>query len=402
MTKPHSDKYLVNLTWFVLATYIIFMLGFFFVPNAVDQYKFYGLAVFLPALPLLPRMIKTFGHDRLLLLIVAYLMWMLVSSFWSTSFSLEEFLKTLRLVAYIVIFILLTTYMAVRKPALSETYIALLGTAAMLAALISVPLWYSSHSFPGSRIIGIGTLDNPNPSAFVYGFFAVIGCRLALGNDKLWLKFIFALSALLLTAFVFLTQSNTGILATISSIALLLLMRHGGRLLHIAGGVTAALVTLLFLSYSLGVLEQPMDPGLSQRIPIWGKVVGQIEQAPLIGHGYQKQVLLDAKGTPDTANYAHSALLASFRDGGLVAIILHLLILATALVSATGIYKRNKDPAYLAYLLFGFICMLADTDQLITRPRELWIIFWWPLAMIIAARIVQRNIEDGSGDKPVE
>ena len=279
---------------------------------------------------------------------------------------------------------------------------ALLRMAATLAALISIPLWYSSHSFPDSRIIGIGTLENPNPSAFVYGFFAVISCQLALGYDTLWLKLIFTLSALLLTAFVFLTQSNTGILATTSSIALLLLLHHGGRLLHLAGGAIAAFAALLFLFYSLGILEKPMDGGFSQRIPIWEKVIDQIEQAPLIGHGHQKQVLLDAKGTPDTANYAHSALLASFRDGGLVAIVLHLLILATALASAAGIYRQNKDPVYFAYLLFGFICMLADTDQLITRPRELWIIFWWPLAMIIAARIVQRNIENGSGDKATE
>ncbi len=402
MTNSRSNNYLTNLTWIVLGTYIVFMLGFFFIPNAVDQYKLYGLAVFLPALALLPRMIKTSGLDRLLLLIVVYLVWMLLSSLWSESFSLEEFLKTLKLVAYIVVFILLTTYIATQKPVISERSIALLVIAATLAALISIPLWYSSHSFPDSRIIGIGTLENPNPSAFVYGFFAVVGCQLALGYNKLWLKLIFTLSALLLTGFVFLTQSNTGILATVSSIALLLLMRHGGRLLHIAGGVFAAFATLLFMSYSLGVLEQPMDAGLSQRIPIWEKVVGQIEQAPLIGHGYQKQVLLDAKGAPDTANYAHSALLASFRDGGLVAVTLHFLILTIAVVSAGRVYCRNKDPVYFAYLLFGFICMLADTDQLITRPRELWIIFWWPLAMIIASRRVQRIIENGSGNKSAE
>lgn len=402
MINSPGNTHLTTLTRLVTGTYILFMLGFFFIPNAVDQYKFYGAAVFLPALLLLPRMIKTLGYDRLLLLIVAYLLWMLLSSFWSETFSPEEFLKTLRLATYIVAFILLTGYITVKIPDASEKIVALIGIAAALAAVISVPLWYSIHSFPDSRIIGMGTLENPNPSAFVYGFLAVICCHLALYYDKLWLKLSFSISAILLATFVFLTQSDTGILATVSSIALLLLMSHGGRLLHLAGGVIAAIAAVIFLSYSLGILERPMDIGFKHRIRIWEKVVEQIDEAPLIGHGYQKQVLLDAQGEPSAANYTHNAILASLRDGGLVAATLHMLILATALVTAGRIYIRNKDPVYLAYLLFGFICMLADTDQLITRPRELWIIFWWPLAMIIASRVSQQTAEGSSGDKSTE
>lgn len=390
MISPFSNTQLDILGKAVIGTYFLFMLGFFFIPNAVDQYKFYSIAVFIPALPLLPRIVKALGYDKLFYLIVVYLLWMLLSSFWSVAFSLEAFFKTLRLAAYIVVFMLLTIHLAWQKPAISEKFIALLGVAAAVAAVMSVPLWYSDQPFPASRIVGIGTLDNPNPSAFAYGFLAVICCHLALTHKRLSLILAFSLSTLLLTAFVFLTQSNTGILATVFSIALLLLLHHGGRLLHLTGGMFVAIGALLFLSYSVGILEEPMDSGLSQRIPIWEKVVGQIEQAPLIGHGYQKQVLLNAQGTPDNANYAHSAILASFRDGGLVAATLHLLILAMALITAVRIHKRHNAPVYLAFLLFGFICMLTDTDQLITRPRELWIIFWWPLAMTIAGRSDQQ------------
>ncbi len=402
MTSSFIDTGAKHLTHFVFGTYIIFMLGFFFIPNAVDQYKFFSVAVFLPALPLLPCIIKATGYDRLLLLLIVYLTWMLLTSFWSVTFSVEELFKTLRLALYIVTFVLLATYLAMRKPAVSEAYLTVLVIAATVAAVVSVPLWYSDHAFPGSRIIGIGTLDNPNPSAFVYGFFSVIGCHLALAHHNLWLKLVFSLCTVLLAVFVFLTQSNTGILATISSISLLLLLRHGGRSLQLAGGVLVALGTLLFLSYSLGILEKPMDSGFAQRIFIWETVIEQIEQAPLIGHGYQKQLLLDVKGLPDAANYTHNALLASFRDGGLIAVTIHFLVLATALLSASAVYKRTNDPAYLAYLLFGLICMSADTDQLITRPRELWIIFWWPLAMIIADRILQRAGNNSSGDKLAE
>jgi len=383
-------------------TYFAFMLGFFFIPNAVDQYKFYSLAVFIPALALLPRMARRIGSDRLLLAILAYLLWMLLSSFWSEPFVAGDFFKTLRLVAYLVVFVLLTAYAANRNPVLFARGAGALSLAAAVAAIVSVPLWYAHQPFPDSRIIGMGTLDNPNPSSFAYGFFALLSCQLALGHDTVTRRRLFILGTLVLGGFVVLTRSNTGILATVLSIALLLLLHHRGRLLYLATGILVACGAIMFLAYSIGILDSPMDSGLSQRIPIWQTVIGQIEQAPLIGNGYQKHLLIHADGSPELANYAHSALLASFRDGGLIGVGLHLLVLGIALVTAVRHFRQDADPVFLAYLLFGFVCMLADTDQLVTRPRELWIIFWLPLAVMIAWRVSRQRRQAVSGNESVE
>jgi hypothetical protein len=384
------------------AAYFVFMLGFFFIPNAVDQYKLYSVAVFIPALALLPRMARRIGADRLLLAILAYLLWMLLSSFWSETFVAEDFFKTLRLVAYLVVFVLLTAYAANRDPVLFARGTGALSLAAAVAAIISMPLWYADHAFADSRIIGMGTLDNPNPSSFAYGFFALLSCQLALTNDTALGRRLFILATLVLGGFVVLTRSNTGILATILSIALLLLLHHRGRVLLLVSGALVACGAVIFLAYSVGILDSPMDSGLSQRIPIWETVIGQIERAPLIGNGYQKHLLLYADGSADVANYAHCALLASFRDGGLVGVSLHLLVLGIALGTAARCFREAADPAFLAYLLFGFICMLADTDQLVTRPRELWIIFWLPLAVMIAWRVNRQRLQAASGNESVE
>jgi uncharacterized protein (DUF983 family) len=50
---------------------------------------------------------------------------------------------------------------------------------------------------------------------------------------------------------------------------------------------------------------------------------------------------------------------------------------------------HNNNPIYLVLLIFGLLCMLTATDRPITRPRELWIIFWLPLAMILAQELLQ-------------
>lgn len=382
-----KNFHLTLLTRAVFVTCLVFLLGFFFIPNAVDQYKFYGLAVFIPALPLVPRMLGIVGRDRLFGLIVIYLLWMLISSYWSAAFDVPEFLATLRLVLYILVFILLSAYALRQKPVVCAHVIELMCVAAALAAAVSIPLWYAEHPFPVSRIIGIGTLENPNPSAFVYGFFALLSCHLALRRGRLVSRLLFLLCTLVLGAYVALTQSSTGILATTTAIALLLLLRGTGKHRYRISGVAVTGGALLFLAYSVGILDRPMDSGLSQRFPIWQAVFAQIEQAPLAGNGYQKQLFPNAQGAPGAASYAHSALLASARDGGLVALALHLLILGTALMAAVRYFRQHNEPVYLAYLLFGFLCMLVDTDQLITRPRELWVIFWWPLAALVAVRL---------------
>jgi cell division protein FtsW (lipid II flippase) len=300
------------------------------------------------------------------------------------------------------VFILLTVYATKWEPARFAQAMTVLAAAAAGAAVISVPLWYTENPFPSSRIVGIGTLDNPNPSSFVYGFFALLSCQLALTHGNRSARLAFMFSTLLLGGYVVLTQSDTGILAMVFSIALLLLLRSKRKRRHLIGGLGIAAAAVVFLASSIGMLERPMDTGLSNRIPIWQTVIKQIEQAPVAGNGYQKQVALDAQGSPDDPSYAHSALLASARDGGLIGAALHVLILIIALSAALRYFRQTNDPIYLAYLLFGFTCMLVDTDQLITRPRELWVIFWLPMAMIIATRTSPQAVRTSSGNQPVK
>ena len=61
-----------------------------------------------------------------------------------------------------------------------------------------------------------------------------------------------------------------------------------------------------------------------------------------------------------------------------------LAILGFALRAALEMVYVAHRARYLCLLAFGLVCMLVDTDQLVTRPRELWIILWLPLACLMA------------------
>jgi O-antigen ligase len=309
---------------------------------------------------------------------------MLLTSFWSMDFSGKEFLVDSRLAAYIVMFLLVTILISARDQKLFENILRLICVCAGVAALISIALLYTIYPLPHPRLTGIAIFDNPNPSAFVYGFFAVLSAYYAFQSRKPWVRTAFSLLCTALLVFVLLTKSNTGILATATSVSLLLAFnRHNHRLL-VAGSILAVIAVILYLFWSLGLLSNPMDSGFSQRFPVWRTVLNQWLDAPVFGNGYQPEFLLTPSGGKDVANWAHNTLLATLRDGGVTGLILHLLVLATATRAAFRLARGHGDPIYLILLVFGFICMTADTDQLITRPRELWIIFWLPLAMILA------------------
>jgi hypothetical protein len=96
--------------------YAVFMAGFFLVPNAVDQFKLYGVTVFVISLLLLPRTLPMLRTNPLLLLMIAYLLWMLAATFWSLQASTEVFFKTLRLACYIASFVLVTYYLVSCPP----------------------------------------------------------------------------------------------------------------------------------------------------------------------------------------------------------------------------------------------------------------------------------------------
>ena len=48
---------------------------------------------------------------------------------------------------------------------------------------------------------------------------------------------------------------------------------------------------------------------------------------------------------------------------------------------------RERRSLYLCLFLFGLVCVLVDTDQIVTRPRELWVILWLPLACLMAREL---------------
>jgi O-antigen ligase len=386
LSCPDNDRWW-SLSNVVFVTYSTFLAGFYFVPNAVDHYKFYIAAVFFPGLLLLPTVLKQSRHSLIWLSLLAYLGYMLLSSLWSDNFSTAVLWRDVRYTGYILSFILLTLYFFGRNRLLPPAILQLVTLVVIVAAAISIATFEPVAQQPASlqhRMVGVGITDNPNPSAFIYGFFAVIALDYARRHWGEKLAYVYAAGFAIIFLFVILTQSNTGLLALTAACTLLFLADRRSAQPTLFIGLLLGLVTAAYLAWSLGLLSAAVDAGFDKRLSIWQYVVEQWQAAPVFGHGYQKVIVLAKNGTQSTVNYAHSVFLATLRDGGLVGLFLLLLVYVFALRSALKMALTEHSSLYLCLFVFGLVCVLVDVDQIVTRPRELWVILWLPLACLMA------------------
>ncbi len=84
------------------------------------------------------------------------------------------------------------------------------------------------------------------------------------------------------------------------------------------------------------------------------------------------------------------------RDGGLVGFLLLLTVYLLALVQGLRTVLARENPLYFVMFVFGLVVVLVDTDQALTRPKELWIVLWLPLAYLIAAEVDAATDRSGS------
>ena len=90
-------------------------------------------------------------------------------------------------------------------------------------------------------------------------------------------------------------------------------------------------------------------------------------------------------------DHAHNGYLATLRDGGLIGLALLAVLLGVALHWAWQLYRHRGERIYLALLLYGMTSLAMDYDRLLREPREVWLFFWLPLALIMAAHPVRHE-----------
>jgi len=362
--------------------YSLFMAGFFLFPEAPDHYKLYYVAVLLPVLLYGWKQPQLWRSNSLFWLLLAYVAYMSASALWSLQGDWSGVGRVAWYGLQVMVFIVATGLLQNDNTVRFDTLLRALVCLAAITAAASVVVWYASHAFPASRLEPLNRMSHSILAGCVYGFFALLALhffQLATGHVG---RILFAVAATVLVATVLLTQSRTAIVPLL--IAMLLLAGSRGRLLI----ASLAGVLALFLLLEPALWER-LVRGMPYRPAIWMTVLQQTLERPLFGAGYL--VPTEVQVGERSFLHAHSAFLATLRDGGAVGLGLLLGMLAMAARCAVRRDRSGGHWFYSALLVYAILCAVPDLDRLLTRPKEPWLFFWLPLALLAARRCGDRG-----------
>ena len=366
--------------------YGLFMAGFFLFPEAPDHYKLYYAAVLLPVLLYGWKQPQPWRSNPLFWLLLAYIAYMSASALWSVPGDWPGVGRVAWYGLQVMVFIVATGLVQSDDPVRFDTLLRALLLLATITAVASVLVWYANHAFPATRLGLLNRMSHSILAGCVYGFFALLALhffQLATGRAG---RILFAAATTVLVATVLLTQSRTAIVPLL--IATLLLTGSRGRLLIAA--LVGVFVAFLLLEPAFW---ERLARGMPNRPEIWLTVLQQALERPLFGAGYV--VPTGVQVGERSFVHAHSAFLATLRDGGVVGLALLLGMLAMALRCAVRRDRRGGHWFYSALLVYAILCAVPDLDRLLTRPKEPWLFFWLPLAMLATRRCSEREKHHG-------
>jgi len=366
-----------RLSLWLFAGYGIFLSGFFFFPERPLHYKFYAVAVLLPGLFVAYRELPLLWKNNLFRLLMIWLSYQLLSGFWSHNFMLSEFATLAGWWLQVVVFIIVTITLVYRFPETFELFLKVLVTGVALLAVASIFSWYANHPFPVSRLEPLGRIDNAILAGCAYGGFALLALHFSVVSTVIRVRILFGVAFFVLVSAILLTHSRTAIVG--------LLVAFVAMPLCFNRKVALAMLALLAGIFIVAQLAFPevfdrFYMGLHWRPLIWESALAHIVEAPWLGHGYLSDttVALEAQ----TFQHAHSSYLGFLRDGGLVGMALFLVMVA-GFIRQLVRHGCGRAKYIVPLLVFAFVVIAPDIDRLIVRPKELWLFFWWPLALFV-------------------
>lgn len=364
----------------LLATYGMFLCCYFFFDDYSDPYRFFARVLFVLGFFVFYKGIKNTWRHPVFFAVIAYMAYLLLSGFWSNPLDWFQLGQKLTICIYLFSFIAITYFLVNWNQLWFDRMLQVCALIAAVAAAISILAFYRENPFPTTRLDGIGSLTNVNEFSVLYGVFALIAMRFALQKRKFSHKLPFILGVQIFLCFAWFGQSRSAFAAMMIALLALagLTLKERKTLYLFILAVFAGTLAIVFPDSAMEALHR----GEGLRPQIWALVWNEAISAPIVGHGLVSNMSL-AVGDHVFEN-AHSAYLQVFWQGGVIGLGLFIFLLGLAFRHSWSLGAQQGDYMVFALLLFAAIALTTDLDTLIARPREQWLLFWFPLALLLS------------------
>lgn len=365
----------------LLSAYGIFLCSYFIFDEFSDPYRFFARVVFVLGLFVFARGIRGARRHPLFLVTTVYMGYLLVSCFWSDPLDWYRLGQKFTISVYLLSFFATTYYLVNWNQRWFERMLQICILFAAVSALASIVIFYSDKPFPATRLLGTGSLTNINEFANVYGVFALVAMTYAMRSSRPALKTVFMLAVVAFICVAWFGQSRTAFTAiSIALLALVVLTLQRKKKMLYLSVLTVPAILLLILSPD--VVEQAWHRGQGLRPDIWTHIWKEVMAAPYFGHGFASTLSIEVD--EHVMETAHSAYLQVLWHAGVVGLVVFLFLLGTLFRYAWLLGRREGDYTIFCILLFAALTMMTGVDSLIDRPRDQWMLFWFPLALLLS------------------
>ncbi len=375
-----SDSLKRVFPYLLLAAYGVFLCSYFIFNDYSKPYQFYARVVFILSLFIAVGSLRAIWKHSVFQALVIYTLYLLLSGLWSHPLDWYRLGQKATIAVNITSFIAVTHFLAHWNRPVFNRMLQTVTLFAAAAAAVSIITFYSHNPFPQTRLAGIGSLTNINEFANVYGVFALLATFSIMHVRQKTLKCLFLLSILVFICVMWFGQSRTAFISLLIALLVFtgLTFKNQRMLCMIA---FAVFVSVLFLAFP-EALDGAVHRGIGERPLIWKALWEQSKSAPLFGHGLISTLSIEMPGY--NFETAHNAFLQLFWQGGAVGVMIFLLLLAVAFRHAWSHGQQQGDFSVFCILLFAVCTMITGVDTLIDRPRDQWLLFWFPLALLLS------------------
>ena len=306
---------------------------------------------------------------------VLFLAWAALSTVWTGA---EEPSRELKRVLYVVLFLVSLALLGAEQPrriwqGLSVGFVGL-----ALACFVSIYLFYirDLHSL-SARLEGIGQVGHPILGAYVMALVVIWGARFK--PSRVWPSSIWGVLMLFALAFVLLGQSRGAILALITGIFALLLLR-GGRAVWLG---SAAIGLVCWVGYEL-FAPFILARGMSYRPEIFQASLDMFLQNPFLGLGIGTDYRVVTFNYPEGFDHTHNGFTHVAVELGLPGVVLWISLWLSALHIAWQNRFSAEGRLVFGTLVVSLAALQFDAASLWGTPRAEWFVIWLPLALTLA------------------
>ena len=385
MEQAASKQKLVfgdRIQWMSVLIVLCFLSVLLLRSQSAASYPTYALSLFM--LATFPKWRDVF-RLHLIRLICALLVWLCLSVFWSDPFEWRAAFSvwTRALLVFFFVVAMAECQLRGQLQRWMGVTLTVAGAGVVLVALVN---FFTTDPADG-RLNGLGQLDTHVVAALVYGVILLFVLRTATMFDSRTIKGAAILVALVIAYAVYLSDSrNAWVSVTLGVVAYGLAYR--------AVDWRQFLVTLVGMGILMGILvvalafgdataQMVLPRGSSFRPEIWGETLRLIldNDALVIGRGILTSDDVMAGGI--LMPHAHNIYLALVHQGGLVALGLYVVVLASAIISMFRNFDLADARLGVSILIVATFSHLLDGHELIDKVGDTWLLVWMPVGLAL-------------------